>query len=327
MIRALYKADSRVRALHPYFLKATSGDGFTVLLPMVGTAASWRKGQTRQLLPVGGGQFDYHDPIVVKTGTRRAFPADFWQQLLDHIGRAFGHALDEVELPQIRSEYATSGPLWSSSESAPYLLLDPYDDMSSLMSARTKKFRSNVNRRLRNLRQQGEVAYRTSRDVPGDEVKGWIRRLGASRSARYPDSNFPAAFFETLLTEATGPSGPAHFSALTVDGKDIAWHAGFMTKTAAFRYIPGFDDRFSDFSPGKLHLYFALDEAIRRNLSVFDFLRGAKTYKLEWTDGAEFEMFGCRRTSSTPQSVARRTTARVVWKVRNIRRRRAQMLP
>ena len=48
--------------------------------------------------------------------------------------------------------------------------------------------------------------------------------------------------------------------------------------------MPTFDINYNKYSPGKVHLFYCIDDAIQRKLHTYDQLRGAELYKNEWTN-------------------------------------------
>jgi CelD/BcsL family acetyltransferase involved in cellulose biosynthesis len=72
---------------------------------------------------------------------------------------------------------------------------------------------------------------------------------------------------------------------LRLDERVLACLYGFEHDRTLYFYLGGFDPTAAPLSPGVLVLGLVLEEAIRRGLTRFDFLRGGEAYKYWW--GAE----------------------------------------
>jgi CelD/BcsL family acetyltransferase involved in cellulose biosynthesis len=77
-------------------------------------------------------------------------------------------------------------------------------------------------------------------------------------------------------------AGLLRFYLLKLDGRIIASYYGFLHQERAYYYLGGFDSEFSNLSPGKLLVAYAIEQAVRERATLFDFLRGQESYKYEW---------------------------------------------
>lgn len=70
--------------------------------------------------------------------------------------------------------------------------------------------------------------------------------------------------------------------ALHLDDRVIACLYGLEDNSTLYFYLSGFDPRVGYLSPGVVLLGLVIEDAVRRGLSRFDFLRGNEPYKLWW---------------------------------------------
>ena len=71
--------------------------------------------------------------------------------------------------------------------------------------------------------------------------------------------------------------------ALALGGHLAAAFYGFHAAGRTIFYLSGFDPAFARYSPGKLVVAHAIEQAIARDAArAFDFLRGAEAYKYAW---------------------------------------------
>ncbi len=292
--------------IQPFFLTARSDSNGHAFLPLARLNVGWKQGGIRRLRPVGDRLFDYHDPIIIGTGQQ--FPEELWAELFHELRRFRGDWFDEFELPRIRHPSAPDAPGWDLSDKAPFVRLDAYASFDAYLASRPKSLRGDVRRQIRRLAEIGEVRYQVHGPEDLDAVLDWIPLLEREREARYPGSRLPSGYL-ARLAGTMSPDSPVHCSSITLDGKPVSWHIGFCWQGVMYWYVPIYDPDFATWSPGKIHLYFALEEAFANGVRTFDFLRGMETYKAGWTDAEEFRMYATSLRAEGPASQLRRTMA------------------
>ncbi|HEX2638107.1 MAG TPA: GNAT family N-acetyltransferase [Gemmatimonadales bacterium] len=92
------------------------------------------------------------------------------------------------------------------------------------------------------------------------------------------------------------PLGLLDLYRLRLDDRTVAAYYGFRDARRAYYYLSGFDPAFRALSPGTLVVAAALEAALGRGASAFDFLRGREAYKYRW--GARDEPTGLLRVVS-----------------------------
>lgn len=291
----------------PHFLVANKEET-KVLWPMVCLRSGWKQGYVRHLRPVGSRLFDYHDPIV--HGPEQ-LDDGFWNAFEIELARSSSQLCDSIEIPRIRRT-SLSGRVgeFEGIDVAPYLDLSQFASVTEFLATRKQKLRTDVRRQIRRLEEQGELGFRTYDSDSLPDVYSWIPDLERSRKEKYPESILPANYLNNLVGHGV-PESVVHCSTIDLDGKPISWHIGFVHDGIFYWYIPLYDIKYAKHSPGKLHLYYAIEWAIANGFTTFDFLRGVDSYKSGWTDGEANEMVKFECETRTLSSAARRFASRV----------------
>ena len=280
LVRAWLEATGGEAAYLPYFLRATHVSGQKVLWLLVRARAWWRTGLLRQLMPVGGDLFDYHDPIVAPA--RRAggvLAPGFWPALEAELRRHEGAWFDHCSFSRIRPGLLRRGRLRAARAGPPRCVrLDAYPDFAAYMAAR----RGSINklaRKQRKLAASGAARFRVYGPADLDAVLAWLPALEAAYRARYPEGAVTPAFLSSLVRHGL-PSGVVHCSALELDGRPFSWHLGFHLNRVHYDYLCGFDAGYARLSPGLMHVHGLIEWLYAESdARVFDFLLGSEGYK------------------------------------------------
>jgi CelD/BcsL family acetyltransferase involved in cellulose biosynthesis len=106
---------------------------------------------------------------------------------------------------------------------------------------------------------------------------------------RWTTKGLPGAFIDQRTTdfhldiaERFSRKGWLGLFQLRLSGLPAAARYGFKYKSKYYAYLSGFDPRFSEFGVGNLLISFVVAECINKNISEFDFMRGAEEYKKHW---------------------------------------------
>ncbi|HLT36280.1 MAG TPA: GNAT family N-acetyltransferase, partial [Enhygromyxa sp.] len=142
---------------------------------------------------------------------------------------------------------------------------------------------------LRRAARVGEL--RLERATP-DSCARLLDRLFALHDARWQTRGTPGCLADPQVRElhretasAFARRGCLALYALQLDARVIACLYGFEGDRTLYYYLGGFDPAAAQLSPGVLMLGLVMEDAVRRGLTRFDFLRGAEPYKYWW--GAE----------------------------------------
>ncbi|MBY5990768.1 GNAT family N-acetyltransferase [Ferrimonas balearica] len=146
-----------------------------------------------------------------------------------------------------------------------------------------KKNRWEIRKNTKNLSDTGPVEIEHSDKITKTEIKDLL----LTRARNYPDGNdFVTEEAQEHLSNIIldqAKQGGVLYSKLTLNGKVLACHVGFVDRECFYYYMPVFDKSYAEFSPGKILLNDIFEYCKRQNLITFDFLRGGESYKWGWS--------------------------------------------
>lgn len=144
--------------------------------------------------------------------------------------------------------------------------------------------KDSLRRHYRKLQKLGEVVVRHEFDAASI-----LPRLGdffAQHLARWAHTDSPSLFlderhrvFYRELVKAFAGTEQLVFTEVTLDGRAVAFHLGFVSEGDFIWYKPSFDPELSKVSPGETLLRELFLWALERELSGFDFTRGGESFK------------------------------------------------
>jgi len=259
--------------------------------------------------PMGGAiSCDYQDPLSLGDPMREADWQSFWAGLRQALPRRFGR-FSELRVYRLTALTGSGGEGLKASTVSPFIPLEGASDLQALLASRGRKLRQRVGHSLRRLRDHGGyVLRRVSPDSIPEAIGQFCRcyaqqwgREGRPHALQYPETRL---YWSALATAAARLS-KLHFTVFEVDGEPWHWHLGFEHRGVLLWYKLTYDIRFSQFSPGTLHLALLVEEGIARGWRCLDLGYGAEDYKFKWTDHNR-QLFGGRAGSLTPLADAAR---------------------
>jgi len=278
LVRAWVETYTPLRDINPLFLIARHGD-ITVFFPLVMWKRNWKNAFLREIIPVGFSDFDYHDPVVV--GSEDDFQCvAFWKSLIAELKNQ-GITFDRINIAGITKRLAGQGNNWQNDEICPYCDIFKFTNPEQFLPTLKKKLRGNLRKRIRRLHKQGELTFHVYSGNNLAEALSSLPEFLNIHSMRWPNAYKAPHFHENLLTYGIGDN-IVHFSELRLVGKPISWRLSFVDHQKLYSYFHTADPEFAKFSPGKVHLLKCVEDAIRLKLSIYDFLRGNKSYKSGW---------------------------------------------
>ncbi len=159
--------------------------------------------------------------------------------------------------------------------------IDLPETFEDYVAALSKKERHEIRRKLRNFATAGNAKF-ASWDTPAEIEPRLDRFFELMRISRGDKDEFltPAmeAFFRDLVA-TFGPLGMLHLGVLTLEGTEVAMTLSFENPEGVYLYNSGYDPAFAHLSIGLVSKAMALEDAIERGKSRFDFLRGDEDYK------------------------------------------------
>lgn len=150
-----------------------------------------------------------------------------------------------------------------------------------------KVFRSRLDKKLRKLKQSGEVAL--NRITEGDrshverffqiESAGWKGRRGSAIACSKKTLDFYQA-----VTQAGSMRHYLRLYSLDVNNTTIAMYLGFAMNGTVFMPKIAYDESFAVYSPGQLLTKLVIEDLTREGASSLEFLGPRAPWKNTWTD-------------------------------------------
>lgn len=239
----------------------------------------------RALLLLGTGNSDYLDLLVEPAfGAKGAAPL---------LGAALEvAACDRCELRQLRTGSplleAAAPPGWRTEllDDEPCPVLSLPTSPAALESHIPAHHLRRVRRDRRRLERHGEVSLTVATASDFDEVFDSLVRV---HQARWSDEGEPGSFRDDASRAFHREAGAnllregwLRLLALRLDGRILGTYYTFLCRGRFYIYLTGYDEAYSNLSPGTLTLAHAVEDAIREGARHFDFLRGRESYKYLW---------------------------------------------
>ncbi|MDR4507362.1 MAG: GNAT family N-acetyltransferase [Candidatus Brocadiaceae bacterium] len=146
---------------------------------------------------------------------------------------------------------------------------------------------SNFKRRLQQLRKLEGFEYRTI--THPEEVGDAFERFLKLHEARWTGKGGSDATGNAILknfhrdvVKRWAHAGLLWFEELWAEGACRASIYGLNNKQRYYYYNSGYDQTWKSKSPGLVLLGLSLENAARRGIKIYDFLRGDETYKFDW---------------------------------------------
>jgi CelD/BcsL family acetyltransferase involved in cellulose biosynthesis len=239
---------------------------------------------------------DYLDFVIVP-----GQEVDFFNILLDDLQ---GRGIRRLNLRPLRPNSSALTYLVGIARNRNYDVSRKMEDISleldlpptwqEYLNTLTQKQRHEVNRKLRRLREAGDVKYRVVEDSDSllDSMDLFLRLFRESREDKAIFlTNRIESFFQSLV-KATARLGLLRFGILELNASPVAVVMYFDYNNSVFLYNNGYDPKHSFLSVGLISKVLCLKDSVERGRSKFDFLKGAEEYKYR-LGGREIALYGC----------------------------------
>jgi CelD/BcsL family acetyltransferase involved in cellulose biosynthesis len=260
--------------------------GTHVLLPWVIVTYRGRFVVRRVLEPAGQSLFGYHDPLV---GPDEAGAID-WPAFWDAVHRNVRGCCDQALFRFVDPRYA-QGPLSEPcGEESPVLDLSGLSDLDALLRRCSRSHRGDVHRQFRRLVDAGTPSLwiadaATVREALADLNTHFFPAIDAGWSRKPSGSIVGQPGMVDFLTRVVAegvPAGWGHYSVLQVSGTPMAWHLGFLGNGGLYYWLPSYDSKWENLSPGKMLLAMLIKHAIDHGWPRIHLQTGGQPYKLAW---------------------------------------------
>ncbi len=240
---------------------------------------------------------DYLD-FVVTPGMEK----DFFNALLDDLGQK---GIGQLELKPLRPDSTVLTDLVDIAKERKYGVLcreegvsveldlpSTWDEYLAILS---RKQRHEVRRKLRRLREVGNVDYHyieVSQQV-GDFMDTFLKLFSLSREEKAKFMTTRMESFFRSLTEAMAEIGLLRFGVIEIDMLPVAMIMGFDYNDVMYLYNSAYDPQYSYLSVGLLSKILCIEESIQRGGKKWDFLKGGEPYKYH-IGGREIPLYSCQ---------------------------------
>jgi len=229
--------------------------------------------------PIG---FDFQDPLISGENVSSMDLKMFWEALFDVIRRKVPECA-QIVIPRLRHSMVAGAFNSMQSTVSPYIDLDAYNKLDDVLSKCKASHRGDVKRQIRRLGQKGHVTMHIflpdEKQAALDElprfIKTWERQWGNTWMAGME------AFYRYLIDDML-ETGLIHFSILKCGDEPIHWHFGFLHDNRLHWFKPTYNVSWKNYSPGKVHIAYLIEECLNNKIRYFDFLYGDEAYKYDW---------------------------------------------
>jgi CelD/BcsL family acetyltransferase involved in cellulose biosynthesis len=160
-------------------------------------------------------------------------------------------------------------------------VMDLPSDFEAYLNRLPAKERHEIRRKKRRAEKEGTLALERMSDPPRvmAAMPSFLDLFrsggGTKRSFLTPERE---AFFLALAGEFSR-RGWLDLYALVVNGTPVTYLLCFSYNRTLYLYNAAYDSRYAHVSPGIVAIALCIEDAIRRGISRFEFLRGNETYK------------------------------------------------
>ncbi|MDE6670409.1 MAG: GNAT family N-acetyltransferase, partial [Muribaculaceae bacterium] len=297
LLGAWYDSYNSIRRLSPWIVWATDNNtGNVAMFPLVVWRRNLISAFARVVLPMGGLDLDYHEPIFKYRPTameRQNFFDTVFKEIVEHVS-------PDVILFDGMMAPLTSTVFEVSKVACPWCDLTKYDSKDIVKKLIGERAVSEIERRYRRLRQEGEIGlyHYNKKDVIGCEES--LKRMLECHAERWPRA-FKAPGLHATLIKRGVEAGIVDFSELRVGGKPVSWYIAMMWGSTYSLYMPAWEKAYRNRGVGKMHLAMLATEMAKRGMTRLDFMRGDEPYKAEWCDNKDY-VFDCKARGRTIRS-------------------------
>ena len=138
---------------------------------------------------------------------------------------------------------------------------------------------------IKRLNKIGNLQFRFAKDR--DEKKRVLKFLIQNKIFQYKRTNawnlFEINAYKKFFIKCNLRLN-INLSYLTLDKKILAAHSGYIYNQRYYYLFPAYDINLKKYSPGKILLYFLIQDCKKKNLKYFDFTIGSEGYKKKWSN-------------------------------------------
>ena len=163
------------------------------------------------------------------------------------------------------------------------------------MGMLSQKQRHEVRRKLRRIREAGEVNYRIiedTRDAP-DAIDIFLKLFRKGKVEKAFFMNTERESFFRSMAKAMAQAKLLRLGILELKALPIAAVMCFDYNNTVYLYNSSYDPQYGSLSVGVISKVLSIKESIERGRRTFDFLKGAEDYKYR-LGGKEIPLHACQ---------------------------------
>lgn len=227
---------------------------------------------------------------------------DFFNILLDELTRK---GISRLSLRHLRPDSTVLTHLVGISEERRYNVSCKVEDVSlevdlpptweEYLGILNRKQRHEVRRKLRRLRETGEIDYRIIEDTEAvtDAIEFFLRFFRESKKDKETFMTTERESFFRSLAKAMAQACLLKIGILELDAQPVAAIMCFDYNDTVYLYNNGYDPQYSSLSVGLISKILCIKDSIERGRKKFDFLKGAEEYKYR-LGGKEIPLHSCQ---------------------------------
>jgi|WetSurMetagenome_2_1015567.scaffolds.fasta_scaffold14232_4 CelD/BcsL family acetyltransferase involved in cellulose biosynthesis len=251
-------------------------ENIDLILPLVSWKRNVKNLRQRIILPIGFSEFDYHDPVISDNISSECI-GKFWDQFVNEIGERF--YFNKLVLNGIRITGTAAG-FGREHDICPLADLSKFNSFEDFIAGMKGSLRGDIYRQERKLKALGDIKLVTYDQGHMKEALEELEIFLVHHKSKWPHAFKPPGFYQNLVIYGI-PAGVTNFSVLYLNEYPVNWHLGFNAHGRFYYYMHTFDQGYSNFSPGKVHLFYLIKNCFRERIQTFDFLRGEEAYKAD----------------------------------------------
>lgn len=171
-------------------------------------------------------------------------------------------------------------------EDAPYVRIN--EDFGIYRKERlSRKLVYDIERCIRRLKKLGTLEYgKLTECSQFPYLDSYLEKFFLLHQKEWKDSRFlRIPQYKNLYRELAARAlqkGFFEFSYLCLNQNMLACHYGFVLNQILYYFTPARNIDFDKYAPGKVLLYYIMEDAFTRGIKEFDFQNGREAYKLRW---------------------------------------------
>jgi len=237
---------------------------------------------------------DYLDFIILKGNENK-----FFNVLINNLQ---AQGIKKIELLPVREDSSVITGLadfckkagmqveTSKIDVSPYVNLpNSWDGYLSLLN---NKQRHELRRKMRRLREMGEIEYTSNTIITEDDRKLFFQLFRESREDKAEFLTADMENFLTLVLNSMSEKNYLRFNVLRYNKKPIAVTICFDYNNEMLLYNSGFDREYNWLSAGIISKAMAIEDGIKTGKNKFDFLKGSEAYKYH-LGGLDLPIYKC----------------------------------